>query len=159
MSVKLNYRHLNLTDSKKISSYLTDPRVSKYLTWKAYSSQADIEEYVKKSVKKLNYPDEVLAIEAKNEILGTVHFILRPGGIVQFGFGIKPNYWGKGLGRKIVADMLKILSTAEWKKHCKVIRADVHKDNIWPQKVLLLNDFKLADKNVGNDRYRFLHNL
>jgi RimJ/RimL family protein N-acetyltransferase len=159
MGSNLSYRHIQKEDVESVSNYVSDPRVSKYLTWKSYSDSHLISEYVSKSVSKISYPDEVLVVIYKKNIIGTVHIIARQKKVAQFGFGIIPSFWGNGFGLNIITDMISYINRSEWKKRCNVIWAHVHMDNIWVQKQLISFGFISERKEIEPNRYQFMYKL
>jgi RimJ/RimL family protein N-acetyltransferase len=142
-------------DKKSVTTYVSNPRVTRFLTWKAYKNEKLIVKYMEKAISKTSYPDEVLVIEYKGMVIGTIHMIERLGRAVQFGFGIIPSYWGYGFGRIVIKSIIEYIRKTAWNK-CKVIWADVHRDNIWVQKQLLSCGFTSGYTEVEPSRYRFI---
>lgn len=159
MGSNLSYRHIQKKDLKSVSNYVSDPRVSKYLTWESYSDIRLISDYISKSINKISYPDEVLVIIHKKNIIGTVHIIARQKKVAQFGFGIIPSFWGNGFGLIIITDMISYINQSEWKKRCNVVWANVHMNNIWVQKQLISFGFISDRKEIEPNRYQFVYKI
>lgn len=153
--------HIRPSDYRSMKSYVTDPKVSQFLTWKPYNDEKKIKDFFNTSTSLNEYPNEFLGIYFKNKMIGTVHLIERENKMVQFGFGILPCFWGNDFGSMIVKQTILYLKKGLWFLRVKTIVADVHKKNIFSIRVLEENGFIKIDKNPKKlgDRMRYIYSL
>ncbi len=149
-------RHLKEIDYLAIKNFVTDPEVSKHLTWQPYTNEADIKKYFDTSLTKTNFPDEVLAITMNGEVIGTIHIILRDNAYAQLGFNIFLKYQqDPGLAVSIMKEIIKVMQSRWLRHNIKEVWLDFHKDNKFMRTVADYFKFKERDKNVGKDRKHF----
>jgi RimJ/RimL family protein N-acetyltransferase len=153
-SIKI--RSVEINDFAAIKEYITSADVAEYLTWQPYINEDLITEYFLKIRKANSFPNETLVIEYDGRVIGTIHFIFREKKCTQFGFGILPVYWNKGIGDKVVKLSLEYFFKSEWAKHSHIIWADVHRLNKFAIKVLQNNGFSLSKKSIEHNRNRYL---
>ena len=159
MNLDITLRHLNHDDYAAIRDYVCNPKVAKYLTWQVYTQGKEVESYFKKILVKVASPDEVLGIEYKKKIVGSVHLILRQSKFIQMGFGIIPNLWHQGIGTETLRIILGYIQNTDWSQISKEIWADIHKDNIYAAKTLQKNGFNLEVVGEELNRNRFILRL
>jgi len=156
---KLSIEHLKDKDFNQLWLYVSDPKVTKYLTWKAYTHKEELKKYLSAAKKKKSYPDEVLGIYLNKELIGTIHIILRYNKDIQFGYGLIEKYWSKGYATQAVVLALEHIKSA-WLNNIDLsdveIWADVHKDNLRGKNVALRTGLKLLKKNIEPNRDRYL---
>ncbi len=151
------FRHLTASDFVQLIEFVTDSKVTKYLTWEPYSDTERIKGFLNNAEKCSGFPNEFLAIIFETKLIGTVHIIDRQNGCIQFGFGITSDYWGQGLGDGIVKATLNYINTSEWQEKTSEIWADIHRDNIFAKQILIKNGFIRSGTVTGeNNRERLL---
>lgn len=156
---KIFLRHINDTDEKEIWQYVSSPLVTRYLTWDYYTDIDTFTKYFFVAKHKTSFPDEVLAIVSDTgSVIGTVHFILRKDTAIQFGFGILPELWHRGIGMEVVRVSLAYLKkNKSWAVY--PIWADVHQENSAAVTILKKNKFELVQRAVELQRDRYILNL
>lgn len=159
MKPKINFRHLRLKDLDDVYSFVKNKNVTKFLTWKTYSSKEETLNYLNIVSKKNSFPDETLGIIYQNALIGTIHLIYRDNYNTQIGFGIKENYWNQKIGKHVVSKLIKYLKNGDWGDKTKVILADVNQKNIYAIKILEKNCFVLSEKNIEKFRDRYIYQL
>ena len=152
----IRIRGVEKNDYQDIKKFISDQSVARYLTWEAYIDENKIKEYFNGILKQKKYPNETLAIDYNKNVIGTIHFIYRNHGCVQFGFGILPAYWHKGFGTAIVKESLKYIENSLWKKNIKELWADVNINNKYAIYILLKAGFRLNKKNIQTNRDRYI---
>jgi len=152
----LEFRHLTLKDLNNVKKYVTNKNVTRFLTWDLYKDKDKICNYLNYAVKCNSFPDEIMGIIFNNCFIGTVHLLIKNQDNVRIGFGILPDFWNKGLGYKVVQEMIKYIKKSQWSKNTKKISVLIHNDNIYAQKICLKLNFKLGDKNFRENFYEYI---
>ena len=157
MAICINF--IEDSDLIDLTFFVSDPEVAKYLTWKAYTDSREIHNFFRKSMASRSFPDIYFAIRKDGRLIGTIHFIERENGHVQFGLGIRPPYWGYGIGKEVVALCKEYLRT-NWPVRISEIWADVHIMNQRAIKLFLHSGFLLQKKHIKDhyDRYVYKFN-
>lgn len=152
------FRPLEEKDFADVSNYVCSPEVARYLTWRPCQSETEVRKIFEKMIQCKDFPNTYLAIEYHEEVIGTLHLIFRAPGYVQYGFGVTPIHWGKGLGTLIVEKTFEYLTNTRWTDELKEIWADVHVDNVHAHKVLNNNKFIEAGPLKENpERIRYVY--
>jgi RimJ/RimL family protein N-acetyltransferase len=138
-------------DTKKVREYITNPQVANFLTWEPYKNEVEIKKYFKYAFSCGDFPDEILCILFNNEVIGTAHLLKRDNENMQIGFGILPKFWNKGLGSKISLELIQYIKNSIWAKKINHIRAVIHKDNMYAQRIFTKLNFDLKQKNIKGD--------
>ncbi len=101
---KLIYKKINLKYLKEFHRYSIDPRLYEYLGFEPFQSITETKNYLKKLLMRMSLSNEKSAIywfifESKsNTLIGTLGLlnISYENNSAEIGFGLDPNYWGKG---------------------------------------------------------------
>lgn len=151
-------RHIQKSDYRCLKSYITDSRATKFLTWKPYKNEKRIKDFLNLSINLNKYPNEFLGIICKKKLIGTIHLIARDNKKVQFGFGIMSKFWGKGYGSQIIKQSILYIKKSIWGLYNNEIIIDIHKDNVFAERVVEKNGFIKICRQPKNfkDRYRYL---
>lgn len=150
------FRNLLKSDFESLKAFVGDKRVTRYLTWESYTEDKKVINFLDKAGECTEFPNEYLAVIYKQRLIGTVHLISRGNGYIQFGFGITPPYWGKGIGNEIVKKAINYIKTSSWLENAVEIWADTHQENIHAKKILLKNKFSyngLISQESNRERY------
>ncbi len=151
MESMIELKHITIKNIPAVSNYIVNPEVSKFLTWKPYTNEIDIQKYFDYAVKCLDFPDEIFCIIFEDEIIGTAHLLYRPNESVQIGFGILPRFWNKGLGYKVAIEIIQYIRNSRWSKETKRIIAVIHKKNVFASRIFIKLDFCLEKENVKDN--------
>lgn len=153
----IELRHILPIDFNDMKSYVTNDQVTRFLTWDTYKNEEHVRGFLDKATGLNKFPNEFLGIIYKNKMIGTVHMIERKNKIVQFGFGILPVCWGRGLGAEIVKNVISYLKSGEWIKFVNLVVADIHKDNVHAIRVLEQCGFtkSIRQKVDSSERLRY----
>ena len=135
----------------KITLYLKNNKVSKFLSWKPYKDIIKIKNYFKYATNSINFPDEILSINYNGTSIGTAHILSKGGGVTQIGFGILPNFWNKGLGSIILKKLILYIKKSEWSNNTKEIIGVIHKNNIYAIKIFQKENFAKVNKIIKKD--------
>ncbi len=154
-SSKIFFKHITHKNKNSVLKYITNPLVSKFLTWKTYVNKLEIDKYFNYAISCTNFPDEIFCIILNNEIIGTIHMISRGNKSTQIGFGLLPEFWNKGIGLRVLKKNIKFIKSSSWYGETKEIWAVIHKDNIYAKKLFLKFGFIFNKKNTKKnfDRY------
>jgi RimJ/RimL family protein N-acetyltransferase len=125
---------------------LTNPEVSRYLTWSAYTSENEGRLFLKKAIESNKMPDQFLAIVYRNFLIGTLHAIEK-GKEVQIGFSVLPLYKTLELDRKALHILLQELG----KERCYF---DLHHENSHSISVVERLGFKKKEE-ISDSRCRW----
>ena len=155
----LKLTHLKPKDYQDLQRFVTNKKVAKYLTWKVYHKESDIREYFKKILNKDSYPDETLAIDLKNKLIGTVHIISRENRAAQIGFGLLPDFWNMGLGSIALSLMRDYIKRSTWINNSEELWADVNRLNRYAIKILLKSGFTLTKLKLPLNRSRYIYKI
>lgn len=154
---ELTLRHLRPADYDAVYAYVSDPRVTRWLTWDAYSEPEKVARYMRQACSCTGSPDEVLGIVVNGELIGTIHLIVRDGTAVQFGFGIVPRCWGQGLGARAVQAALAYVPQSDWSLPV-ILWADTHRENNAARTILTRAGFA-ENGHVTEDRIRYTRSI
>lgn len=152
----IQLKHIQPADINYITSYVTDPKVTEFLTRDAYSNIEDIEKFVNYSVSCKNYPNEFLGVWYNDVCIGTVHILMENWKYIKIGFGIVPTYRHQGLGTKIVRSILQYIPSSSRKNVSQQVVAEVHKNNKAAIRILDKNDFSFLAISDSHDREKYL---
>jgi len=156
---KILLRNFKSEDISMVEEYVTCEKVTKFLTWKAYSNKDEILAYFRKALNLNKYPDEFLIILNNNNAIGTGHIIFRGGEITQIGFGILAQFWNQGIGSLVLPAIIEHIKKSEFYKKSKIICADISIDNIAATKIFTKNGFILYKQNFQPNRDRYIYKL
>ncbi|HFI0686600.1 TPA: GNAT family N-acetyltransferase [Streptococcus suis] len=163
---EIDFQIPNIQDYQSVWEYATTPRVSKYLTWKAYTDQNKFDDFFYKNyIKKIEFPNIFRTISINSEFAGTLHMFENEPGVMQIGFGILPIFWGSGNGYKILNKICSFI--IENFKDIAVIRADCHVNNskiihILEKKGFIKNKYLENSRisyEIKVDKLKFLNSL
>lgn len=110
---RLKLRRYRLSDAEEMfENYANDERVTKYLSWKAYSKAADIIPFLQMSIKEYEQPTTYhWAIEYRGKMIGSIAVMevdeLRRN--CEVGYCIGYNYWNKGITSEALAAVIAFL--------------------------------------------------
>jgi RimJ/RimL family protein N-acetyltransferase len=153
---KVRLRHATEEDYQGILKFATDKDVSKLLTWQPHAAESETKRYFAKILKADSYPDETLIIEADGHFAGTIHCIARDDRHVQFGFGLLPQYWHRGIGTKAVDQALEYLAITAWRQKMTELWADTHASNEHAIRILIRAGFQRLDAEISPSRQRYI---
>jgi predicted dehydrogenase/RimJ/RimL family protein N-acetyltransferase len=142
----ITLRPLTEQDWPSLWELLTDPEVSRYLTWSAYTSENEGRLFLKKAIECHKMPNQFLAIIYKNSLIGTLHAIEKEGEI-QIGFSVSPLYRTLELDRRALHNLLQGLNT----ERCYF---DLHCENSHSISVVESLGFKKRE-HISDFRYRW----
>lgn len=154
----IELKHITEGDTKKVLKYITNPKVSRFLTWSPYKDEEKIRKYFDYAIKCRDFPDEIFCIFFNGEIIGTAHLLNRDNESMQIGFGILPEFWGHGLGYETAIEIIQYIRNSKWSEKIKHVLAVIHQDNIYAQKISTKLNFHLKQKNIKNnfDQYMLI---
>jgi len=153
----LKLDHISNRNFNQLWKLVSDEKVTQYLTWDVYKKKSELKKYISNSRKKTGYPDEVLGIYLKDQLIGTIHMIIRKSTKIQFGFGLLRQYWGKNYATTACMLALKHLSN-NWLNESRkkaILWADIDTKNIAAKKVVKKLGFKLEKKSIESNRDRY----
>lgn len=112
-TARLLLRKYKITDSDNMfKNYAGDPRVTKFLSWKAYKKSEDILPFLEESIK--DYDKESTyhwAIEFEGEIIGSISvlYVHELHYNCEVGYCIGHDYWNKGITSEALAAVIQYL--------------------------------------------------
>ncbi|GAB4219299.1 MAG: GNAT family protein [Candidatus Microgenomates bacterium] len=140
---KFLLRKPKLSDSKELFlNYASDIDVAYFTTWKPHKDENETRIFLKKIIELWNLGKEYnFIIEEKNENkpIGLFKILFKQNDIVQVGYALSKNYWGKGYMTKILKFMISFLFN---KNNIAEIQAFCDIENIASQKVLIKSGMK-----------------
>lgn len=110
---RLLLRKYRLSDAEQMfENYAGDERVTKYLSWKAYSNSSDIIPFLEMSIKDYEKPSTYhWAIEYEGRMIGSISVMsvdeLRNN--CEVGYCIGYDYWNKGITSEALAAVIAFL--------------------------------------------------
>lgn len=158
----ITLKHFTDTDIPMIRNYLTDPDVSKYLTWKPYSNDSEMNAYYTYARECTSFPDEIFIIYTDTTMIGTAHIIIdgEQHKTAKMGFGLLPEYWHKGLGANVLHTILEyITNSPEWSSAIERVQGSIHIDNTRAKKMALSCGFQFNSISSRPHYERFFYYL
>lgn len=152
----IKLEHIVEKDYKDVIKYITNSKVSKFLSWNPYCNENDIVKYLEYTKKSICFPDEIFSIFWNNNFIGTAHILKKSETDIQIGFGMFPEFWNRGFGLQIVNQILFYIKNSDWTHSTKRILAVIHKDNIYAERIFLKLDFVLEKREVKKNFNRYI---
>lgn len=147
---KLSLKHLN-----DIHEYSIDKRFFKYFESPKFKSKNQTKKYIKQKledVKKINTFWWAIKLNCQDKVIGTIciHNINYLRKTCEVGYGINPNYWGKGYFVEVLKGLIKMILTKNRFLRCQAITS---KKNTYSIKGLKKCGFKIEGilKNFYRD--------
>lgn len=137
----INFLPIEDVYRKEVKIYIQNKNVCKYLSWQPYNNEGKIREYFQYAKNANGYPDEILVIIHEGNCIGTLHILKKVEGVAQIGFGLLPDFWGKGFGNECCIEVLKHIRTTKWKDNIIKVITLIHEENIAAIKIALKNSF------------------
>ncbi len=158
MSGRIIFRGLTLLDVKDLFEIYSDKEAMKYRGSGPMLSFQDAEDFVRTARKREN---QILTIRKGVELRETKKLI---GSVIwrfrddrekecEIGYSIGRKYWGKGLGRIVVEELVKSVTE---KEEIDQIIAWCNKENIASFKILEKLGFQQISQNEHTDRYLYV---
>lgn len=122
---KLSIKHLN-----DIHEYSQNNIFFKYLEYNSFKNKAKTRNYLNKRIKENNFKNTFWwSIMHNGKIIGTVrlHNVNTFRKTCEIGYGINPDFWGKGFFKEIINGLMKICIKKNRFHRCQAITA---KNNI-----------------------------
>jgi RimJ/RimL family protein N-acetyltransferase len=149
--MEIVFKYIDEKNFPDVVGYITNKDVCKFLSWQPYSLGEDIKKYRIYAEVSRSYPDEIMAIYEKEEFLGTLHILKKESGICQFGFGILPEFWNRGLGTAISKKIIEYIKGSEWSTHFDILYSVIHDENKSAVNIAIKSGF-LIDQNQSGVR-------
>lgn len=152
VSERLSYHKFTPLDIKDYLSWYTNNEVMKYITGRGLT-QPEAEARFKIALGMNDqHPDAGLYAVRKrgsDEFVGIAKFVYKDPHEAEVGYGMLPEYWGKGYASEILDCMVKLS-----KKHHRVTKliAIVNPENLSSKKVLAKKGF-VFDKQITEDNF------
>ena len=116
---KLSLKHLN-----DIHDYSKDERFFRFFEFQKFKKKDQTKQYITTKLKEIKKTDAFWwSIKLKSKVIGTicVHNINITRRTCEIGYGINPNYWGKGYFTETIRGLVKIILKKERFLRCQAI--------------------------------------
>lgn len=109
---RLIFRELKRSDLHDVHEYSSDPRTSKYLLWEPHESIEFTREFIEIVISKYKsgeYNDWAIVYKDNGKMIGTCGFtkIDEENNVVEIGYVINPQYWGKGIATEAAEKIIE----------------------------------------------------
>ena len=110
-SERLKFRAIKRSDIDDIYEYSKNPKTSEYLLWSPHSSVYATQEFIDIILSKYKsgeYNDWAIVLKNSNKMIGTCGFtrIDEENKVVEIGYVLNPDFWGKGYATEAVKTIL-----------------------------------------------------
>jgi len=126
---------VNGADLSSINKILSNENVTRYLPINTHHSLEDTESFLNQF---LNKNSHLWFIKFQENIIGIIDLIKNSDQSMNLAYILDENYWGKGIGSKIIGS---IVNYAFISLSAEVIKAPVISGNVGSEKVLFKNGF------------------
>lgn len=111
-SDRLFFRAIKRSDLEDIYEYSSNPKTSQYLLWSPHQSISITKEFIEIVLSKYksgDYNDWAIIYKKTGKMIGTCGFtrIDEENNLVEIGYVLNPDYWGRGLATEAVKRVLK----------------------------------------------------
>ncbi len=111
-SSRLFFRAIKRSDLDDIYEYSSNPKTSQYLLWSPHQSISTTKEFIEIVLSKYksgDYNDWAIVYKKTGKMIGTCGFtrIDQDNRLVEIGYVLNPDFWGKGLATEAVERVLE----------------------------------------------------
>lgn len=121
---RINLEKLSLKHLDDIHDYSKDERFFRFFEFQKFKKKDQTKQYITKKLKEAKKTDAFWwSIKLKSKVIGTicVHNINIMRRTCDIGYGINPNYWGKGYFTETIRGLVKIILKKERFLRCQAI--------------------------------------
>ena len=110
---RLVFRALKRTDLYDIHEYSSNPKTTQYLLWEPHPTLEYTHEFIEIVIAKYKsgeYNDWAIVHKKDDKMIGTCGFtrIDEENNVVEIGYVINPQYWGRGIATEAVEKLLSL---------------------------------------------------
>ena len=111
-SDRLLFRAIKRSDLEDIYEYSSNPKTSQFLLWSPHQSISTTKEFIDIVLSKYksgDYNDWAIVYKENGKMIGTCGFtrIDEDNNLVEIGYVLNPDYWGRGLATEAVERVLE----------------------------------------------------
>lgn len=121
---RINLEKLSLKHLDDIHDYSKDERFFRFFEFQKFKKKDQTKQYITTKLKEIKKTDAFWwSIKLKSKVIGTicVHNINITRRTCEIGYGINPNYWGKGYFTETIRGLVKIILKKERFLRCQAI--------------------------------------
>lgn len=141
----LLFRELKETDAQKLFKIYSDKEAMKYRSNPPMEKMEDATSFILNQKRETSLEYKIrkgIELKANKELIGSVlyKYNKKKENECVIGYSIGRDYWGQGIGRKVVKNLLESLRI---QRETRIVKAWISKENLASKRVIEINGFQL----------------